>query len=61
MGNKERIKTRGRTTKKFNTNHFRKVNQIEMILKNADRNHEMYYETLYKIKRVIFPNANLKR
>ena len=41
--------------------HFRKVNQIEMILKNADKNHEMYYETLYKIKRVIFPNANLKR
>lgn len=43
------------------TIHFRKLNQIEMILKNADRNHEMYYETLYKIKRVIFPNANLKR
>ena len=41
--------------------HFRKVNQIEMILKNADKNHEMYYETLHKIKRVIFPNANLKR
>ena len=41
--------------------HFRKLNQIEMILKNADKNHEMYYETLYKIKRVIFPNANLKR
>ena len=41
--------------------HFRKVNQIEMILKNADKNHEMYYETLYKIKRVIFPNANFKR
>ena len=43
------------------TIHFRKLNQIEMILKNADKNHEMYYETLYKIKRVIFPNANLKR
>ena len=41
--------------------HFRKLNQIEMILKNADKNHEMYYETLYKIKRVIFQNANLKR
>lgn len=41
--------------------HFRKVNQIEIILKNADKNHEMYYETLYKIKRVIFPNANFKR
>ena len=41
--------------------HFRKVNQIEMILKNADRNHEMYYETLYKIKRVIFPNTTSKR
>lgn len=41
--------------------HFRKVNQIEIILKNADKNHEMYYETLYKIKRVIFPNTNLKR
>lgn len=41
--------------------HFRKLNQIELILKNADKNHEMYYETLYKIKRVIFPNTNLKR
>lgn len=41
--------------------HFRKVNQIEIILKNADKNHEMYYETLYKIKRVIFQNTNLKR
>lgn len=41
--------------------YFRKVNQIEIILKNADKNHEMYYETLYKIKRVIFPNTNLKR
>ncbi len=41
--------------------HFRKLNQIELILKNADKNHEMYYETLEKIRRVIFPNANLKR
>lgn len=39
----------------------KKVKDIEQILKNADRNHEMYYETLYKIKRVIFPNTNLKR
>lgn len=43
------------------TIHFRKVNQIEIILKNADKNHEMYYETLYKIKRVIFPNTTLQR
>lgn len=41
--------------------HFRKLNQIEIILKNADRNQEMYYETLYKIKRVIFPNTTLQR
>lgn len=41
--------------------HFRKVNQIEIILKNADKTHEMYYETLYKIKRVIFPNTTLQR
>lgn len=41
--------------------HFRKLNQIEIILKNADEKHEMYYETVQKIRRVIFPNANLKR
>ena len=41
--------------------HFRKLNQIEIILKNADISHEMYYETVEKIKKVIFPNANLKR
>lgn len=41
--------------------HFQKLNQIELIIKRADRTHEMYYETLEKIKRVIFPNANLKR
>ena len=39
------------------TIHFRKVNQIELILKNADRTHEMYYETIDKIKRVIFTNT----
>lgn len=43
------------------TIHFRKLNQIELILKNADKNQEMYYETLYKIKRVIFPNTTFKR
>lgn len=41
--------------------HFRKLNKIEQILKNADKTHEMYYETVEKIKKVIFPNANLKR
>lgn len=41
--------------------HFRKLNQIELILNNADKTHEMYYETVEKIKKVIFPNANLKR
>ena len=41
--------------------HFRKLNQIEIILKNADISHEMYYQTVEKIKKVIFPNANLKR
>lgn len=41
--------------------HFQKLNKIEQILKNADKTHEMYYETVEKIKRVIFPNANLKR
>ena len=40
---------------------FRKLNQIELILNNADKTHEMYYETVQKIKKVIFPNANLKR
>ena len=43
------------------TIHFRKLNQIEMILKNADKNHEMHYETVQKIKRVIFPNTTSKR
>ena len=41
--------------------HFRKVCKIEQILKNADRTHEMYYETVDKIKRVIFPNTTYKR
>ena len=41
--------------------HFQKLNKIEQILKNADKTHEMYYETVEKIKKVIFPNANLKR
>ena len=30
--------------------HFRKLNEIENILKRADRTHEMYYETVDKIK-----------
>lgn len=37
--------------------HFRKLNEIENILKRADRTHEMYYETVDKIKRVIFTNT----
>lgn len=41
--------------------HFQKLNKIEQILNNADKTHEMYYETVEKIKKVIFPNANLKR
>ena len=41
--------------------HFQKLNKIEQILINADKTHEMYYETVQKIKKVIFPNANLKR
>lgn len=41
--------------------HFRKINQIEMILKNADKTHEMYYVTLDKIKRVIFTNTTLNK
>lgn len=42
-------------------NHFIKLNKIEKILKNAEQTHEMYYETVYKIKKVIFPNTTLKR
>lgn len=41
--------------------HFQKLNKIEQILKQADFKKEMYYETVQKIKKVIFPNANLKR
>lgn len=38
--------------------HFQKLNKIEQILKNADKTHEMYYDTVQKIKKVIFTNAN---
>lgn len=41
--------------------HFQKLNKIEQILNNADKTREIYYETVQKIKKVIFPNANLKR
>lgn len=38
-----------------------KVKEIEKILKCADITHEMYYQTIYKIKRVIFTNANSQK
>ena len=38
-----------------------KIKDITRILQSAKRNNEMTYETLERIKRVIFPNANLKR
>lgn len=41
--------------------HFRRLNEIENILKRADRTHEMYYETVDKIKRVIFPNTTQQK
>ena len=41
--------------------HFRKVNKIENILKQSDITKENYFETLEKIKRVIFPNTTFKR
>lgn len=34
--------------------HFEKLNKIENILKQADAKHEMYYDTVQKIKRVIY-------
>ena len=37
--------------------HFRKLNEIENILKRADRTHEKYFETVDKKKRVIFTNT----
>ncbi len=43
------------------TIHFRKLNQIENIIKSADKNHEMYYETVRKIKNVIYQPAKLPR
>lgn len=41
--------------------HFRKLNEIETILKRADMTHEMYYETVNKIKRVIFTNTTSQK
>lgn len=38
--------------------HFQKLNKIEQILKQAEYKKEMYYDTVQKIKKVIFPNAN---
>ena len=38
--------------------HFQKLNKIEQILKQADYKKEMYYDTVQKIKKVIFTNAN---
>lgn len=42
-------------------NHFMKLNKIEKILKNAEQTHEMYYETVRKIKNVIYQPAKLHR
>ena len=33
--------------------HFRKLNQIENIMRRAEVSKEMYYDTLQKIKEVI--------
>ena len=33
--------------------HFRKLNQIENIMRRAEISKEMYYDTLQKIKEVI--------
>lgn len=41
--------------------YFRKLNEIETILKRADMTHEMYYETVNKIKRVIFTNTTSQK
>ncbi len=60
-GTKKQLKEDAMLAEERAVIHFRKLNQIEIILKNADKNHEMYYETLYKIKRVIFPNTTFKR
>lgn len=38
-----------------------KIKDIEKILKNAKATNELTYITIEKIRRVIFPNANLKR
>lgn len=38
--------------------HFQKLNKIEQILKQAEYKKEMYYDTVQKIKKVIFTNAN---
>lgn len=41
--------------------YFKKLNEIETILKRADMTHEMYYETVNKIKRVIFTNTTSQK
>ena len=41
--------------------HFRKVNKIENILKQSEETKENYFETLDKIKRVIYSTSNSDR
>ena len=41
--------------------HYRKVNKIENILRQSETTKENYFETLDKIKRVIFPNTTFLR
>ena len=39
------------------TTYFRRLHEIETILKESKDNNEMYYTTIDKIKRVIFING----
>ena len=41
--------------------HFNKVNKIENILRNSEVVKENYFETLDKIKRVIYSTSNSDR
>lgn len=41
--------------------HYRKLHKIENILKKSEITKENYFETLDKIKRVIFPNTTFLR
>ena len=58
---KKQLKVDAENAEKRAVTHFQKIDKIERILKHADYTKEMYFVTLDKIKRVIFPNTTSRR